>query len=237
MAGEFKQFLSDIEFRVAQAYDVSRNHARTYAEDMHVGMPLLTGYTISNNTPSAGYVEWSSLHIVYNGTDNAITDGNSNDTYLYWDPTVSSTTLQTSNTKPTLGASAALVFVNNSGIATVAVGATIPPAIGNASVDSAAIIAGAVGNTALASGAVQSGNIASGAVTSAALGSSSVTSAAIATGAVGSSALASGAVTNAALASGAVESGNLAAGAVDSAALGDAAVSAANLNLLSHFLY
>lgn len=240
MAQEFKQFLSDIEFRVAQAYEVSKRAgdvAKVYAEDVAFGLPLLTGYTISNNTPSAGFIEWASLHVVYNGTDNAITDANTNSMYVWWDPAVSATTLQTGNTKPTLTNDAALIFVNHSGTATVALGSSLPPAIGPSSVDASAIIAGAVGSTALASGAVTSGALASGAVTSTAIATGAVGSTQIASGAVGNAQLGSNAVQSGNIASGAVTSGALASGAVTSAALASGAVSATNLNILQHILY
>lgn len=249
MAGEFQQFLRDIEFRVAQAYDVSRRAAgaasRVYAEDLNLGMVALTGYTVTDNSPSAGYIAWASLHVVYNGADNAITDGNTNNTYVWWDPAISTTVLQTSNTKPTLSASAALIFVNNSGTATVAVAATMPPAVSDNSIDANAIISGAIGSSALASGAVTSGAIASGAVGSAALAASAVTSAAIASGAVGASALATGAalgnigsggVTSTYLGSGAAL-GNIGSGGITGTYLADAAVAAVNLNTLQHILY
>lgn len=247
ITGEFKQFLRDIEFRVAQAYEVSRRAAgtsRVFAEDLAFGLAL-TGYTVTNNTPSAGYIEWSSLHVVYNGADNAITDGNTNLTYVWWDPAVSATALQTSNTKPVLSSAAALIFVNNGGTATVAVGATMPPAIGDKSVDASAIIAGAVGAGALASAAVTSGAIASGAVGASALAPSAVTSGAIASGAVGASALAAGAslgnigaagLTAAYLAAGASLS-NIGAGGVTGTYLAAGAVAPVNLNTLQHILY
>jgi len=58
------------------------------------------GFTISNNTPSPGYVAWSDLHIVFTGVDYAIADGYTNKIYVWWDysdPYV----LQTTNTLPT----------------------------------------------------------------------------------------------------------------------------------------
>lgn len=241
MHGEFGQFLKDIEFRVSQAYEVSRRTAgefgSVFAEDINLAMHTLTGYTITNNSPTAGFVAWASLHVVYNGTDNAITDGNSNDRYIWWDPAVSSTTLQVSNTQPTLSSTAALIFVNNSGTATVAVGATVPPAVGAAAVNAAAIITGAVGSAALASGAVTSTALASGAVTSSAIASGAVGSSQIASGAVGNTQLGSAAVQSGNIASGAVGSSALASGAVTSAALGAGAVGATNLNILAHILY
>lgn len=249
MQGEFTAFLRDIEFRVSQAYDVARRGlggpTRVYAEDLNVGTVALTGYTITNNSPSSGYVSWASLHVVYNGTSNAITDGNTNLAYAWWDPAVSATALQTSNTKPTLSAAAALIFVNNGGTATVAVGATMPPAVSNGSIDANAIISGAVGSTALAANAVTAAAIASGAVGASALAASAVTSSAIANGAVGSAALAAGAslgnigaggVTASYLASGASLS-NIGAAGITNAYLADGAVQPINLNTLQHLLY
>lgn len=251
---EMHHVLADIEFRVKQAYDVENRHqvsGQVYAEDLHLQKHQLTGYTVTANTPTAGSIAWASLHVVYNGTDYAITDGNTASKYVWFDPaaTNGTTTLQTSNTKPDLTAKpdAALLFVNNGGTPVDVVKSTMPVAVADGAIDTGAIIAGAVDSGALASGAVTSGKIGTGAVTSTAIASGAVGSTAIASGAVGttqlaasavdSSKIASGAVGTTQLASGAVTSTNIASGAVGSAQLTTGSVTAAKLNTLQHLLY
>jgi hypothetical protein len=215
--GEMAHFLRDVEFRVAQAYDVERrtgSGGKVYAEDLVLQRHALTGYTVTNNTPAAGSIAWTSLHVVYNGTDYLLTDGNTAARYAWFAPGTSATIMQTSNVKPTLLASDTLVFVNDGGIARVAVDSSIPAAVGNNSIDAAAILAGAVGAAAIAAGAVGGAALAAGAV-----GAGK-----IAAGAVGSPELAGGAVTLGKISGGAVEAGNLAGGSVTGAALAAGAV-------------
>ena len=263
MHDEFAHFLSDIEFRVKQAYDVERRYqpdpnaapvqvgdGKVYAEDLHLTSHMLTGYTVTANTPAAGSISWASVHMVYNGTDYLITDGNTANKYVWWDPAISNTVLQTGNTKPDIKGQMALVFVNNGGTPYEAINASVAPAVANNAVDSNAIIAGAVGTTALATDAVTTDKIGANAVTSTEiagsavgstqLASSAVTAGKIATGAinssglfttgvVGSTAIATDAVTNDKIATGAVGSGEIASSAVGSTQLATGAVTTAKI--------
>ena len=76
---------------------------------------LLDGYTVENNQPSVGYIRWTNLHIVYAGTDYTIQDGNTNKRYIWWDYSVSTTILQTSDTLPDLDEEDIIVFLNKNG--------------------------------------------------------------------------------------------------------------------------
>ena len=76
---------------------------------------LLDGYTVENNQPSVGYIRWTNLHIVYAGTDYTIQDGNTNKQYVWWDYSVSTTILQTSDTLPDLDEEDIIVFLNKNG--------------------------------------------------------------------------------------------------------------------------
>jgi hypothetical protein len=151
--GEMSRFLAGVEERVARAYAGEKNGpthvisgGKVYAEDMNLMKHQLTGYTVTANTPGAGSIAWASLHVVYNGTDNTITDGNTNLKYVWFDPAISSTTLQTNNTKPDLSSkpNAALLFVNNAGVPFDVLAASIPSVLANNAVDAAAIQQGAV---------------------------------------------------------------------------------------------
>lgn len=43
-------------------------------------------FTISNNSPSPGYIAWSGLHIQFSGETYIIADGNTDKVYAYWTP-------------------------------------------------------------------------------------------------------------------------------------------------------
>jgi len=70
------------------------------ASKLNLKHHLLDGYVITNNDPQIGYISWSDLHIVYEGTTYDIDDGNTNLRYIWWDLS-SPTVLQCTNTVPT----------------------------------------------------------------------------------------------------------------------------------------
>lgn len=113
-------------------------------------------YSVFNNTPTPGSIRWQSLHVVYDGEDYAVADGDTSQRYVYWllsDPLV----LKTSNTQPTLGIDDALIFVNNNGTLINVVSSTIT--------DGSVIAAGSVTADQLAANAVTAGKIQAGAIT------------------------------------------------------------------------
>lgn len=221
--GELSHFLDDIESRVAQAYAVAHSNGlrQVYAEDICDNVHRITGYTVTAHSPTAPNIAWSGVHIVYNGVDNTISNGDSSTfnavpgpyTYIWFDPAVSTTILQQSNTKPVLSPAASLIFLNQAGVPTSVLEVSIPPVVANGAIDTLAIQSGAVNTAQLANGAVNTAQLASGAV-----GSGN-----IAAGAVNTAAIASGAVGNTQLGALAVQTGNIAAGAV-----GDTQISGVN---------
>lgn len=231
----FDHYLEDLSFRIGQAYDVVGRVGSTgggvaggkvYAEDLNLpGRAFMTGYTITNNSPSAGYVAWADLHMVYNGTDTTITNGNTNNKYIWWSPTTTPTVLQSSNTKPVLAAGEVLLFVNTSGSAKVMLSdtnASLPTTLGDGSVDAGAIIANAVTSTAIASGAVTSTQLGADAVTAGKIADGAVDASTVfAAGVVNSTALGASAVTAGKIATGGISaSAQFAAGVVNTAAIG-----------------
>lgn len=151
MHDEFAHFLTDIEFRVKQAYDVQNRTSvesgeQVYAEDLNLMLHTITGYTMTANTPGAGSIAWTAVHIVFGGVDYTCVDGNTALKYVWFVKPGSGTsaTLQTSDTKPTLGPNDCLVFVNNAGTPINALTATIPVTLADGAVDTGAIQAGAV---------------------------------------------------------------------------------------------
>ena len=212
--GELSHFLDDIEYRVAQAYAVSRERGlqQVYVEDLHDNRHRITGYTVTAHSPTAPNIAWTAVHIVYNGIDYTMTAADTTTfaavpgpyMYVWFDPDVSTTVLQQSNTKPVLGPKASLIFINQAGVPTSVLETSIPPVVANGAIDQLAIQAGAVGTSQIASGAVNTAQIASGAVNTAQIAGGAVGSAAIANGAVLAANLGSKAVGTAAIADGAV---------------------------------
>lgn len=191
LEGKLAHFVADIERRYSQAREIETHTItgevrQVHTEDLNIGRHMIDGYTVTANSPTGGSIAWTSVHVVYNGVDYTAADANTALKYVWFVKPGSGTavTLSVSNTKPTLTSSDCLVFVNNGGTPVSALEASIPAAIGDASVDSGAIIAGAVGTTAIASGAVTATQLGSGAVTSAALGAGAVTAPALGAGAV-----------------------------------------------------
>jgi hypothetical protein len=182
---EAHHVLKDVEWRHAQVLERERTledrtpwmRRKVTAEDFNTSQHILTGYTITNNSPGAGSVAWASLHIVYNGVDNVITDGNTALKYGYWQ-IATPTAMQTSNTKPTLGKDDLLIFVNTGGTAVITAldsNQSMPQLVANAAIDSTALATGAVTTTAIANNAVGSTQLANNAVGTTQLANGAVT--------------------------------------------------------------
>lgn len=247
----FKSILHDITYRIDSLMNMGLLQAglphRVTSEMLHLSRPMLDGFTITDNSPSAGSIAWADCNIMYKGTKYTITNGNTSSKYVYWTLATTPTTFKTSATKPTLTDDDILICVNNDGVHQLVIGegrmvdgstlldGTIGSGeIGSGAVTTAKIASAAITNGLLATDAVEAGNIASGAVTETKIGSGAVTTAKIGSSAVGSTQLASNAVTDTKIASSAVTetkiatsavtSGKLASGAVTSAALASGAV-------------
>jgi hypothetical protein len=247
---KLSHFLTDIDFRIGQANDIV-NRATTpaagiaaggkvYAEDLNlIGRHMLTGYTVTANSPGAGSISWANLHMVYNGTDTTITDGNTNLKYVWWSSTTTPTVLQVSNTKPVLQAGEVLLFMNAGGTAKVMLSdtnASMPQILSDGAVDSTSIIANAVGTSAIAFNAITGSQIADNAVGSAAVNANAITSAKVADGAVnragqlsgkivGTGVIVANAITGTEVADNAVSrAGQLGANVVTSTKLADGAI-------------
>lgn len=221
---ELGHVLEDVSYRVSQAYEVAartgQGRGHVFAEDLRVPgrFTLLTGYTVTPNSPAAGQIAWADCHMIYDGTDYTITNGNTANKYVWWSPVTTPTVFQSANTKPTLAAGEVLVFMNLAGTPKVMLSDTntsLPGVVADGAIDSAAIIANAVGSTQIADGAVGAPQ----------LGANAVTAGKINTGAISSAAaFASGVVDGTAIAASAVGATQLGANAVTSAKLADGAV-------------
>lgn len=251
-------YLEDLSFRIGQAYELVDRvgggaKGTVYAEDLNIkDRVFLTGYTVTNNSPTAGSIAWADLHVVYNGVDHTITNGNTALQYVYFTPAATPTTLKTSATKPVLADGDVLLFVNEGGVARNMLSdtnASLPRMVATNAVDTDAIKPNAVTGAELADLAVGAGKIATGAINSSGLFSGkvvgsgqivdkAVSSTALADNAVGSLQLAAGAINNTNKFSGQVVTGaNMVNGTVGNTQLGTGAVSAAKLNILRHVMY
>lgn len=135
--------LQDVSWRIKQEYDLRGRGGSVYAEDLNIPRAMLTGYSIVNNSPGAGSIAWSDLHLVYAGVDYAIANGNTANRFVWW-ITTAPTVLQTGDTKPTLNQGDCLIFVNNAGVATVALSdtsASLPTVVADGAVDQGALAA------------------------------------------------------------------------------------------------
>lgn len=95
------------------------------ANKLNVATHILSGTTWTDDSPAAGSIAWSGASVTYNGNTYAITDGNTNNKYIWWDFSLSTTTFQTSDTQPTLTDDDLLVAYNDSGIHILIWNATI----------------------------------------------------------------------------------------------------------------
>jgi len=270
MQAEFSHFLSDIEYRLKQTYEVQRRtisaaehrlsdksierlsdagvpvmaEGTVYAEDLNLMIPMLTGYTVTNNTP-AGAITWASVHIVYGGIDYAIADGAcaATDYYMWFDLSTatapvgnnSTATMQKSlvSNKPTLDTGDAIVFLNNAGTPVKVMEMNIPPVVANGAVDTGALQANAVTGAKVATGAngLTGANLTSTAGIS---GGQLSATAGITGGQLSGSANIAG--TQLSPTANLVGS-QLTAGTVGSTQLGTGAVSASKLSVLDHIIY
>lgn len=144
MRQEFDAAVADVEFRLAQQYEILRRQEqgsiqRVYVEDIFDMTHRLTGYTLTNNSPALGSIAWASLHVVFMGVDYTITDGNTANKYAWFVKPGSGTTasLSTGNALPVLGPNDALIFVNNGGVASSAIESSLPPAVAPGSITQA----------------------------------------------------------------------------------------------------
>lgn len=139
---EMDAAVADMERRYAQARELERSalygEARqAHAEDLNLNMALLEGFTLTSNSPTAPAIAWASLHVVFQGVDYTISDGNTTNKFVWFVKPGSYTpgtpmALNTSNTQPTLGANDSLLFVNNGGVAVDVTQSNVAYAVGGA---------------------------------------------------------------------------------------------------------
>lgn len=151
MRQEFSRAIADVEFRLAQTYELKAREAgistgdKVYVEDIVDYKHRLTGFQMLSNsngtTTTNGSIAWKALHIVYLGVDYTIADGTTANKYAWFVKPASGTTatLTTGNAVPVLGPDDSLVFVNNAGVAIDATATNITYAVAPGTVNQAAL--------------------------------------------------------------------------------------------------
>jgi len=69
----------------------------------------------TNDSPDPGYVSWSNVVLYWKDNKYEIADGSTNKKYIWWDYSVSTTTFQTSDTRPELELEDVIVGYNDNG--------------------------------------------------------------------------------------------------------------------------
>jgi len=144
-----------------------------------------SGFSVTNDSPSAGSIAWADLDIQYKGISYNIADGDTANTFAYWDyddPYV----LQETDVLPSLAADDVLAFYNKSGTSLVVPTATV--------VDGGLIVSGSIIANALASNSVTADKIAANAVTADKIIANAISTDKIAANAVGAAAIAAGVI-------------------------------------------
>lgn len=142
---------------------------------------IMQGFTWTDNSPSAGYVAWSTGSLVYAGTTNTITAGNSNKKYIYWQSS-SPTVFSGSDTFPSLTDSDFLIATNVSGTHDLAfnnsnaAGSVTTSTLSDQAVTAAKIANATITSTQIANATIAGTNIASGTITSTNIQNASVSS-------------------------------------------------------------
>jgi hypothetical protein len=172
-------------------------------------------YSILNNAPSAGYIQWSSVNIQYNGVSYAIANGYTNYTYVYWLAS-SPSYFVVSDTFPALTSADVLVFLNKSGIAMVVPSATILDGglIVPGSIYAAAIAANTITGNEIAAGAISASELAANSVIAGKVAANAITAGTVAANAIGAEAIAAGAITADKIVAGAITGDKIAAATI-----------------------
>lgn len=199
-------------------------------------VPFVTGFTFTDNSPTAGEVSWTAGTLTYEGTSYSIIAGHSSMKYTYWDKNSLPTMFhETNNLMDMTSIDKWIICYNDSG--------TVYPMLTGRPVHGGIVIGETIGtehlvDTAvtedkLADLAVTLGKIAANAVGSSQLVDLAVIEGKIANSAVTSSALAAGSVVAGKIAALAVEAGSIAANAVTANEIAAGSISTEKLGALS----
>lgn len=111
-------------------------------------------YTLTNNSPSAGAIAWTGVHIVFDGLDYAVADGNTTNKYVYW-AKATPTVLASSATYPSLGSEDCIVFINKNGTSISVLDSEV--------LDGSLVVPGTITASAIAAGSITADKLSIGA--------------------------------------------------------------------------
>lgn len=113
------------------------------------------GFSVSSNSPSLGFISWVDAHVVYEGVDYPIANGNTSKKFVFW--TLSNPKVfQVSDSYPALTPDDCIVFLNKGGIPISVLTST--------AMDGDLVVPGTVTSTAIATDAIDSTKIKSDAI-------------------------------------------------------------------------
>jgi uncharacterized protein YjbI with pentapeptide repeats len=164
-----------------------------------IPMFIVGSGTIADNYPSAGYVGWTSVVIVYNGTSYAITNSNTNKRYIIWNSS-SPTALSGSDSVPTTD-TIWLVGMNTSG--------TYLSTWDMPQVHGEQIQSGTITGSQIATATIVGGNIANGTISGVNIGTGTITSDNILNGTITGADIGTATITGANIGSGTIAAGNI----------------------------
>lgn len=179
-------------------------------------------FAVYDHTPLVGYIAWEDLHIQYMGTSYPIDDGYTAQRFVWWDPAISTTSLQAGSTLPTLSDDGLLVFLNKDGVHVTVPKSTV--------VEGSLIVEESILTNALAANVVTTNKIAAGAIISEKIGAHEVLAVNLAAGAVEADKIAANAVTTGKLDAGAVTADKIATNAVTADKINANAVTSVKIN-------
>ena len=117
-------------------------------------IPIISGDTWTDASPSAGYVAWNEHSLYYNGALYTIAAGNTNNKYIYWNGSAS--VYSTSDNNPTLTDGQFIIATNISGVHDLAWNAIANQVIGSAYIQEAAIQTAHIENLAVTNAKIES---------------------------------------------------------------------------------
>jgi len=127
-----------------------------------------------NNTPSEGYVKWSSFKLTFNGEVYNIEEGYTDKCYIYW--VYKDSKLSSSNEMPTLGKGDCLVAINDEG--------TVFQVLQATALHGGSVLTETITETKISDNAISTPKLKANAVTAEKIVAEAITSEKIATGAV-----------------------------------------------------
>lgn len=193
------------------------------ASKIFTKIPIISGDTWTDNSPSAGRIAWNAHTLYYNGVAYAITASDTDLKYIYW---TGGTTYSASDTNPTLTDGQFIIATNVSGAHDLAWNAIANQVIGSAyiqnlavqtahiadltvtgakiadaTIAAAKIVDATITGAKIANATITDANIASATITGAKIASATITDALIATATITGAKIASATITDAQIAS------------------------------------